>query len=114
MMDDKYATGLGWLLGCSLILVGFWLTGFYFLSGLALAAVGFLWWPPSRHFLLDKVQLPSMPLLHLGLTLCLLVVALFAFIGRYSLQLEEQALEAGYPSLEAWQEAQREERSAEE
>ena len=105
-MDGKISTTLGWLIGCSLILVGFWLTGFYFLTGVALALLGFLWWPPSRQRLL-KHLLPPMPLLHVGLTLCLLVVALFAFIGRQTVLLEQQALEAGYPSIEAWQEAQR-------
>lgn len=104
-MDGKLATGLGWFFGCSLILVGFWLTGFYFLSGAALALVGFFWWPPSRKPIVEALGLPPMPALHAGLTLCLLVVALFAFIGRYSEQLETQALEAGYPSVEAWQQA---------
>lgn len=108
-MDGKLATGLGWFFGCLLILIGFWLTGFYFLSGLALALTGFLWWPPSRQQIIQRLGLPSMPVLHAALTLCLLVVALFAFIGRYSALLEEQALEAGYPSIEAWQEAQHQE-----
>lgn len=105
-MDGKWSTSLGWLLGCSLILVGFWITGWYFLSGVFLALVGFLWWPPSRQFLIQRLHLPPVPLLHVGLTLCFLVIALFAFIGRYSAILEEQALEAGYPSIEAWQQAQ--------
>jgi hypothetical protein len=107
-MDGKLTTGLGWFFGCSLILVGFWLSGFYFLSGAALALVGFFWWPPSRTRIVEGLGLPPMPALHAGLTLCLLVVALFAFIGRYSAQLEIQALEAGYPSVEAWQQAVRE------
>ncbi len=104
-MDGRISTGLGWFFGCSLILVGFWLTGFYFLTGATLALIGFFWWPPSRQQIIQRLGLPSMPVLHLALTLCLLVVALFAFIGRYSAQLEVQALEAGYPSVEAWQEA---------
>lgn len=110
MMDGRLATSLGWFFGCSLILVGLWLTGSYFLTGLTLAVLGFFWWPPSRGWILNKLGLPVMPMLHAGLTLCLLVVALFAFLGRYSDQLEAQALEAGYPSLEAWRDAQIEER----
>lgn len=108
-MDGRITTSLGWFFGCSLILVGFWLTGFYFLSGLALALTGFLWWPPSRVQIIQRLNLPRLPVLHAALTICLLVVALFAFIGRYSAQLEVQALEAGYPSLEAWQEAKKQE-----
>ena len=100
---------LGWLLGCSLILVGFWLTGFYFLTGVALALTGFLWWPPSREQIITRLGLPRMPVLHLALTLCLLVVALFAFIGRYSAQLDTQAQAAGYPNYQTWQEAIRQE-----
>ncbi len=107
-MDGKISTSLGWLLGSSLILIGFWLTGFYFLTGVALALTGFVWWPPSRQWLLKR-WLPAMPLFHLGITLCLLVVALFAFIGRHTVILEERALEAGYPSIEAWQEAKQKE-----
>ncbi|WP_416886823.1 hypothetical protein [Marinospirillum sp.] len=103
----KWTDGLGWFFGCSLILVGFWLTGFYLLTGLMLALVGFLWWPPSRQAMMQRLNLPPMPLLHVGVTLCLLVIALFAFIGRHGEILEQRALEAGYPSLEAWQEAQR-------
>lgn len=106
-MDGKISTSLGWLLGCSLILIGFWLSTSYFLSGLFIALVGFLWWPPSRHFILERLQLPPVRLLHIGLTLCFLVIALFAFIGRHTLVLEERAREAGYPSIEAWQEAKR-------
>ncbi|WP_404418975.1 hypothetical protein [Marinospirillum sp.] len=105
-MDGKLSTSLGWLFGCSLILIGFWLTSQYFLSGIFLALVGFLWWPPSRKLLIQRLYLPPVLLLHVGLTLCFLVIALFAFIGRYSVILEERALEAGYPSLEAWQQAQ--------
>lgn len=104
-MDGRITTSLGWVFGCSLILVGFWLTGFYFLTGVTLALVGFLWWPPSKQKIAQYLGFPPMPLLYVGLTLCLLVVALFAFIGRYSAQLEVQALEAGYPTIEAWQEA---------
>lgn len=104
-MDGRITTSLGWIFGCSLILIGFWLTGFYFLTGAALALVGFLWWPPSRVKIIQQLGLPAMPLLHVALTLCLLVVALFAFIGRYSAQLEVQAFEAGFPTIEAWQEA---------
>ncbi|SFX50194.1 hypothetical protein [Marinospirillum alkaliphilum] len=107
-MDGRLATSLGWFFGCSLILVGFWLTGFYFLTGAALALLGFLWWPPSRSWIIQRLGLPRMPVLHAALTLCLLVVALFAFIGRYSAELEARALEAGYPGIEAWRDAQRE------
>lgn len=76
---------------------------------MALALTGFLWWPPSRQQIIQRLGLPTMPMLHAALTLCLLVVALFAFIGRYSALLEDQALEAGYPSIEAWQEAKQQE-----
>lgn len=108
-MDGRISTGLGWFFGCSLILVGFWLTGFYFLTGVSLALVGFFWWPPTRKQIIQRLGLPSMPVLHLALTLCLLVVAMFAFLGRYSAQLEVEALEAGYPSIEAWQTAKQQE-----
>ncbi|WP_091959426.1 hypothetical protein [Marinospirillum celere] len=106
-MDGKLTTTWSWLLGCSLILSGFWLSGFYFLTGVSLALIGFLWWPPSRQFLIKRLKLPPVFLLHVALTVCLLVIALFAFIGRYTVILEERALEQGYPSLEAWQDAQR-------
>ncbi len=106
-MDIKVSSGLGWFFGCSLILVGFWLTGFYFLTGAALALTGFLWWPPSREKIIEHLGLPRMPVLHAAITICLLVVALFAFIGRYSAQLEAQAVEAGYPSVEAMLESRR-------
>ncbi len=108
-MDGRITTSLGWVVGCSLILVGFWLTGFYFLTGAALAMIGFLWWPPSRQQIIQRLGLPSMPLFHAALTICLLVVALFAFIGRMTTLLEIEALEAGYPSIEAWQEAKHQE-----
>lgn len=113
-MDARLSTTLGWLLGSALILVGFWITGFYFLTGISLALLGFLWWPPSRQQIITKLNLPKLPVLHAAITMCLLVVALFAFIGRYTVQLENQALEQGYPSLEAWQEAQRQQPKIEE
>lgn len=104
-MDGRITTSLSWIFGCSLILIGFWLTGFYFLTGAALALIGFLWWPPSRQQIIQRLGLPTMPVFHVALTLCLLVVALFAFIGRYSTLLETQAIEAGFLTIEAWQEA---------
>ena len=108
-MQQNSLNGLGWFFGSSLILVGFWLTGFYFLTGLSLALIGFFWWPPTRSRIVTALNLPPVPVLHLALTLVLLVIALFAFIGRYSAQLEAQALEAGYPSIEEWRAAQQEE-----
>lgn len=105
-MQNNLSSGLGWFFGASLILVGFWLTGFYFLTGASLALAGFFWWPPTRAKILHFLNLPPVPILHVALTLVLLVIALFAFIGRYSSQLEAQALEAGYPSIEEWRAAQ--------
>lgn len=105
-MQQNISSGFGWLFGSSLILVGFWLTGFYFLTGVSLALAGFFWWPPSRARLLPLLKLPPLPILHIALTLVLFVIALFAFIGRYATQLEAQAIEAGYSNLEEWRQAQ--------
>lgn len=101
----KLSTGFGWFFGSLMILVGLYLTGLYFLTGIALAAAGLLWWPPSQKWLIEHLGLPPMPIFFWAITLCFLVVALFAFIGRYSAQLEVQAQEAGYSSVEEWRAA---------
>lgn len=109
VMQQNNINGLGWFVGSCLILVGFWLTGFYFLTGVSLALAGFFWWPPTRSRIVTALNLPPVPIFHVALTLVIFVIALFAFIGRYSMQLDEQAKAAGYENLEEWRAAEKKE-----
>ncbi|ODC03377.1 hypothetical protein BFW38_07270 [Terasakiispira papahanaumokuakeensis] len=103
---------ISWLMTSVLLLAGLWFSQFYLLSGLMLILVGLIWWPPTRHYALHRWQLPHMPLLHVGVSLCLLVVALFAFIGQYQQTLLTQAQQAGFSTVEQWRQAQEEAESA--
>lgn len=103
---------ISWLLTSTLLLAGLWLCQFYLLSGLMLILVSLIWWPPTRYYVLHRWQLIHMPLLHVGVSLCLLVVALFAFIGQYQQTLLMQAQQAGFSTIEQWQQAQEETSSA--
>lgn len=71
-----------------------------------LILVSLICWPPIRHYALHRWQLPHMPLLYVGVSLCLLVVALFAFIGQYQQELLTQAQQAGFSTVEQWRQAQ--------